>query len=176
MTCTLDREGNRYIMRCARKRYSEEVRRRAEEVISSLDITASNDTKILEAARKVAAGMEKEILEYIRDNVLGLGPLAPPLMSVPEVEDISVVSFREPVFVYHRDLGYIPTDITFQSEVELAEFIKSIVERSGKQISISDPVVDVSLPPDGSRLQATLGTSVTSEGPSLAIRKFRKDL
>ncbi|WP_162509133.1 type II/IV secretion system ATPase subunit [Thermogymnomonas acidicola] len=163
-------------MRCARKRYSEEVRRRAEEVISSLDITASNDTKILEAARKVAAGMEKEILEYIRDNVLGLGPLAPPLMSVPEVEDISVVSFREPVFVYHRDLGYIPTDITFQSEVELAEFIKSIVERSGKQISISDPVVDVSLPPDGSRLQATLGTSVTSEGPSLAIRKFRKDL
>jgi Type IV secretory pathway, VirB11 components, and related ATPases involved in archaeal flagella biosynthesis len=47
-----------------------------------------------------------------------------------------------------------------------------ISQKSGKSLSLSTPVIDANLP-DGSRLQASLGREVTTNGSSFTIRKFR---
>ncbi|MDF1534849.1 MAG: type II/IV secretion system ATPase subunit, partial [Methanosarcinaceae archaeon] len=57
---------------------------------------------------------------------------------------------------------------------ELNSFVIILCQRSGKHISIGEPMIDATMP-DGSRLQATLGKEVTTRGSSFTIRKFRGD-
>ena len=67
----------------------------------------------------------------------------------------------------------IQTNI-FYNEEKLNAFVISLCQRSGKHISIGEPLVDATLP-NGSRLQATLGKAITTRGSSFNIRKFRSD-
>jgi flagellar protein FlaI len=46
-----------------------------------------------------------------------------------------------------------------------------MAQRSGKHISVAEPIVDATMP-DGSRIQMTLGTCVTAHGSTFTIRKF----
>jgi flagellar protein FlaI len=57
--------------------------------------------------------------------------------------------------------------------MELDSFVIRLSQICGKQISIYAPIVDGKLP-DGSRLQATLSKTVTSES-TFTIRRFRED-
>src|SRR3989304_8309837 len=54
----------------------------------------------------------------------------------------------------------------------LGSFVGWLAQRCGKHISVALPMLDATVP-DGSRLQATLGTHVTKRGSSFTIRRFR---
>jgi flagellar protein FlaI len=71
--------------------------------------------------------------------------------------------------MYHN----IKTNIAFESDV-LSSLAIALAQRSGKHISTGSPMVDATLP-DGSRLQLSLGTEVTTRGTSFTIRKFREN-
>jgi len=96
-----------------------------------------------------------------------------PLMKDPHLEDISCDGNKIPLFLYHRQYRNIKTNITFESDV-LNSLAITLAQRSGKHISTGSPMVDATLP-DGSRLQLTLGTEVTTRGTSFTIRKFREE-
>jgi flagellar protein FlaI len=109
---------------------------------------------------------------YLIRNFLGWGRLDP-LMKDPFLEDISCDGIMIPVFLYHRRYRNVKTNILFEEEV-LNSLAISLAQRSGKHISSGNPILDATLP-DGSRLQLTLGTEVTTRGTSFTIRKFRED-
>ncbi len=115
----------------------------------------------------------KRIAYYVRRDFLGLGPIEP-LMQDPNIEDISCDGAAEPVFVYHRAMETVPTSVRFPSQHVLDGFVIRLAQRSGKAISIGDPILDAALP-DGSRLQATLGQEVTQNGSTFTIRRFRAE-
>ena len=96
-----------------------------------------------------------------------------PLMKDPNLEDISCDGNKIPLFLYHRKYRNIKTNITFESDV-LNSLAITLAQRSGKHISTGSPMVDATLP-EGSRLQLTLGTEVTTRGTSFTIRKFREE-
>jgi flagellar protein FlaI len=96
-----------------------------------------------------------------------------PLMKDAMLEDISCDGNKIPLFLYHRKYRNIKTNIAFESEV-LHSLAISLAQRSGKHISTGSPMIDATLP-DGSRLQLTLGTEVTTRGTSFTIRKFREE-
>jgi flagellar protein FlaI len=96
-----------------------------------------------------------------------------PLMKDPHLEDISCDGNKIPLFLYHRKYRNIKTNIAFESDV-LNSLAITLAQRSGKHISTGSPMVDATLP-DGSRLQLTLGTEVTTRGTSFTIRKFREE-
>jgi flagellar protein FlaI len=96
-----------------------------------------------------------------------------PLMKDPMLEDISCDGNKIPLFLYHRKYRNIKTNIAFESEV-LNSLAITLAQRSGKHISTGSPMIDATLP-DGSRLQLTLGTEVTTRGTSFTIRKFREE-
>jgi flagellar protein FlaI len=96
-----------------------------------------------------------------------------PLMKDPNLEDISCDGNKVPLFLYHRNYRNIKTNIAFESDV-LNSLAIALAQRSGKHISTGSPMVDATLP-DGSRLQLTLGTEVTTRGTSFTIRKFREE-
>jgi len=96
-----------------------------------------------------------------------------PLMKDSMLEDISCDGNKIPLFLYHRKYRNIKTNIAFESEV-LNSLAITLAQRSGKHISTGSPMIDATLP-DGSRLQLTLGTEVTTRGTSFTIRKFREE-
>ncbi|RLJ10364.1 MAG: type IV secretion system protein VirB11 [Candidatus Aenigmatarchaeota archaeon] len=112
---------------------------------------------------------------YIERDIIGLGKIEP-LMRDPNIEDISCDGVNIPIYVYHRDptLGSLRTNILFTDKDELDSFVIKLAQKCRKTISIAEPLLDASLP-DGSRVQATLGTDIARKGSNFTIRKFAEE-
>jgi flagellar protein FlaI len=115
----------------------------------------------------------EKILYYITREFEGYGKVEVPMVD-ENVEDISCVGPDTPLYVVHKKYGSIVSNLKFESEEELDAFVRLVVQRSGKHISISAPMVDCSLP-NGARLQATLGREVTKNGSTFTVRRFKRD-
>lgn len=119
---------------------------------------------------------DKERLEvlryYIFRDFIGLEILEP-FLKDGNIEDISCDGANIPIYVYHRNprFGTIRTNRMFENKIELDSFVNKLSERCGKIISLSKPLLDASLP-DGSRVQATLGSDIARFGSNFTIRMF----
>ena len=109
--------------------------------------------------------------KLLRD-IIGYGEIDP-LIQDDELEEIMIIGIGKPVFVYHRKYGMMKTNITFDDERELIDLIDSIARQINRRIDQESPILDGRLS-DGSRINATI-RPVSADGPSLTIRKFRKD-
>ncbi|MFA7694384.1 MAG: type II/IV secretion system ATPase subunit [Methanoregula sp.] len=109
---------------------------------------------------------------YLRRDLSGFGPLEP-LMQDPALEDISCNGGDLPVFVFHRTFGSLPTSVRFLEE-ELNQVVLRLAQKANKQISLTNPMVDATLP-GGSRVQVTYSNVVSLRGSSFTIRKFRAE-
>ncbi len=113
-----------------------------------------------------------KLMYYLERNLIGYGPIDP-LMRDPNIEDISCNGVKTPVFVWHKKFESIPTNIIFESEDYLNEFVMKLAHMSGKHISVAYPIVDAMLP-EKHRLAATFAREVSVKGPTFTIRKFRE--
>ncbi|MDP2797881.1 MAG: type II/IV secretion system ATPase subunit [Methanoregula sp.] len=109
---------------------------------------------------------------YIERDLSGYGPLEV-LMRDPALEDLSCNGHDLPVFIFHREYGSLPTSIYF-TEGELNQFVLKLAQKANKQMSLSNPMVDATLP-DGARIQITYSEVVSTKGSSFTIRKFRAE-
>ena len=109
---------------------------------------------------------------YLKRDLSGYGPLDP-LMQDPCLEDLSCNGNDLPVFIFHRDYGSLPTSVIFRED-ELNQFVLKLAQKANKQISLSNPMVDATLP-DGARVQITYSDVVSLRGSSFTIRKFRAE-
>ncbi len=124
---------------------------------------------VQESAASVSSTSLHKICYYLRRDFIGYGTIDP-LMRAPAVEDISCSGTDVPIYVYHREHGNITTNRQLGSE-QLDSYVLRLAQRAGKHLSVSNPLVDASLP-DGSRVQATLGGDVTTRGSNFTIRNF----
>lgn len=133
------------------------------------------EREIRDIVKDYAIGITPDMLEkifyYTRRDFISFGKIDP-LMNDDSLEDISGNGHSKPIFLYHKKYQNIATNIVFDEE-ELNSFIIQLAQRSGKHISVADPMVDATMP-DGSRIQMTLGTSVTTHGSTFTIRKFNE--
>ena len=114
--------------------------------------------------------VRKKLIKEILDEALGLGPLED-LLADPEVTDIMVNNKDE---IYVERHGKIEnTSKKFVSNDQLKTIIERIIAPIGRRIDESVPMVDARLF-DGSRVNAII-PPVSLTGPSLTIRKFRKE-
>ncbi len=111
----------------------------------------------------------EKILYYVKRDFIDYDKIDP-LMHDKMIEDISANGHDIPIYLFHKRYQNIATNIVF-SEEDLNAFIIRLAQRSGKHISIAEPLVDATMP-DGSRIQMTLGTEVTAHGGTFTIRKF----
>jgi len=106
---------------------------------------------------------------YLYRSFQGYGRIDP-LMHDPHIEDLSCDGANLPIFAYHDDYTDIETNVSFAGG-ELTDFVVQLAQRSGRHISVSDPVVSTTLP-DGSRIELALGEEVTPRGSAFTIRKY----
>jgi len=119
---------------------------------------------------------QREVIRYYsKRDFAGLGRLQP-LMNDTEIEDISCDGTDIPVYAYHRNpkFGSIKTNVMWEDPEELDSFVMKLAQRCGRSISVSQPLLDGSLP-DGSRIQATLATDIARKGSNFTIRRFTED-
>ncbi len=115
-------------------------------------------------------GQITRIMYYVYRDFVGLNEIEP-LLHDPLIEDIGCDGVQIPIFVLHKKLGSIKTDVTFKSFESSSSFVVKLAERCGRYISYAEPLLDGALP-DGSRVQATYSNDVTTRGPTFSIRKF----
>jgi len=123
-------------------------------------------------AKEIPIEKQKQFLYFIESDFIGLGKIEP-LMKDPNIEDISCDGVGIPIYIYHRNpvISSVKTNIVFKDADELDTFTNKLAQRAGKTVSIAKPLVGGSLP-DGSRVQATLGTDIARKGSNFTIRKF----
>ncbi|MBI2076312.1 MAG: type II/IV secretion system ATPase subunit [Candidatus Aenigmarchaeota archaeon] len=113
-----------------------------------------------------------KIMYYISRDFIGLNEIEP-LLRDPYIEDIGADGIGIPVYVVHQRYGSLRTNIVYNDEKEMKEFVTKLAERSDRYISYAEPLLDGTLP-DGTRVHATLAGDVTTRGPTFSIRKFRE--
>jgi len=131
--------------------------------------------KIVERESKgtpLPPGRIKQLSEVAVRDMIGYGPLDP-MIADDRLEDIMVTGVGKPVYVYHRKYGMCFTNVSFEDEDSIKYLIDKIARIVGRRIDQQMPLLDARLP-DGSRVNATL-PPVSLEGPTISIRKFRKD-
>ncbi len=103
----------------------------------------------------------------IQNEIIGLGPIEP-LISDLSISDILVNNYKT-IFVERK--GRLErAKIQFDNDAHLLKVIEKIVERVGRRIDESGPMVDARLP-DGSRVNAII-PPLALDGPALSIRRF----
>jgi len=113
---------------------------------------------------------QDELLQDICNDVLGYGPLEP-LLARDDIADIMVNGADT---VYIEVGGKVQkTDIQFRDNAQLLHICQRIVSQVGRRVDESSPICDARLP-DGSRVNV-IAPPLAIDGPSLTIRKFKKD-
>ena len=120
------------------------------------------------ATNEYLEGLSRKILR----DIIGYGELDS-LIQDDDLEEIMIIGLDKPVFVYHRKYGMMKTNLVYHDEKELMDLIDSIARQINRRIDQESPILDGRLI-DGSRINATI-PPVSADGPSLTIRKFRRD-
>jgi len=114
----------------------------------------------------------ERLATQISQVMLGYGKLDP-MIKDDDLEEIMVIGTGSKVFVYHRKIGMMVTNVVFDSDDDIRAIIDVIARQVNRRIDQQTPILDARLK-DGSRVNATL-PPVSADGPTLTIRKFRKD-
>jgi flagellar protein FlaI len=182
----LNPEKNSYLYYVAEPRLSDfedlflkEIKDRLKDVLFFEDIKSDEDkekiltSKVRRIVKDYAIDTSpltlEKILYYTRRDFIKFGKIDP-LMHDNNIEDISSNGYDIPIYLYHKKYTNMPTNVYF-IESELDSYVIRLAQRCGKHISIAEPMVDATMP-DGSRIQMTLGTEVTTHGATFTIRKF----
>jgi len=116
----------------------------------------------------------RKVIEYviIRD-VIGYREITP-LLSDPDIEDLSLSAPNTYVLVWHKrynNQGWMKTNI-FLNDSEVEKIINKLAFRSGKSINMLSPVLEGVLP-ENYRVVATWLNEVSPRGSSFTIRKYK---
>lgn len=128
----------------------------------------SDENQNLQVSKQYLDDLSHKLLR----DIIGYGKIDS-LIQDDDLEEIMINGISKPVFVYHRQYGMMKTNIEFDDEKELIDLIDSIARQINRRIDQESPILDGRLT-DGSRINATI-PPVSPDGPSLTIRKFKKD-
>ena len=119
---------------------------------------------------KLPEDLRKQIFEQVLNDLLGYGPIQS-LLGDDEVTEI-MVNGPKKVFVEKKG-KLVKSNVTFDDDDHVLRIIDRIILPLGRHVDSDSPTVDARLP-DGSRVNAVV-RPVAIDGPSITIRKFRKD-
>lgn len=111
------------------------------------------------------------LIGSLMQEMLGLGKLEI-LISDDNLEEIAVNSPKDYVWVFHRDYGWLKTNILIEKDDIIRNYASIIARRVGREITNLSPCLDAHLI-TGDRANATL-FPISSKGNTITIRKFAR--
>lgn len=114
-------------------------------------------------------GQLRGFANYVITTSLGMGEIEF-LLHDPQLEEIVVNNAYEPVRVYHREHGWLETNIIPEDEDDIVHYATIAGREVEKTITTLHPLMDAHLK-SGDRVNASL-TPISTKGSTLTIRKF----
>src|SRR3989344_2391661 len=127
---------------------------------------------LMEKVPDIQKETEELLIGLLMQDMLGLGEIEF-LINDPELEEIVIVSSREPVRAYHKKYVWLNTNIEVKSEEEINNYANIIARRVGRQITLLTPLLDAHMV-TGDRANAVL-YPIATKGNTITIRKFARD-
>ncbi len=115
---------------------------------------------------------ESFLVGTLMQEMLGIGKIEY-LINDPNLEEIVIVSAKEPIKVYSKKYGWLSTDILLEREEVTMNYSNIIARRVGRQITVLSPLLDAHLV-TGDRVNAVL-YPINTKGNTIVIRKFARD-
>lgn len=112
------------------------------------------------------------LIGILMQEMLGLGKIEF-LINDPNLEEIVVISSKEPVRIYHKKYGWLATNLKVEKEEDITNYSNIIARRIGRQITILSPLLDAHIT-TGDRANAVL-YPISTKGNTITIRKFARD-
>ncbi len=109
------------------------------------------------------------LISYVMRENVGLGNIEI-LLKDSRLEEIVVNSSKEPVWVYHKQFGWLRTNVNIPSEERIRHFATMIGRDVQKELTLLKPLLDAHLA-TGDRVNATL-RPISAAGNTITIRKF----
>ncbi len=106
---------------------------------------------------------------YVITTSLGMGEIEF-LLDDPHLEEIVVNNADEPVRIYHREHGWMNTNILPKDEEDIIHYATIAGREVEKTITTLHPLMDAHLE-SGDRVNASL-TPISTKGNTITIRKF----
>lgn len=114
--------------------------------------------------------LRAQIFNDILDELSGLGPIQP-LLDDPNISEVMVNGAKK-VFI-EKNGKLMKSPVAFEDDNHVMRIIDRIILPLGRRVDADSPTVDARLL-DGSRVNAVI-PPVAIDGPSITIRKFKKD-
>ena len=111
------------------------------------------------------------LIGFLLHEMLGLGTIEL-LLKDDGLEEIVINSSREFIWAYHKEFGWVKTNIKVPTESQIENYSSLIGRKVGRQITVLRPLMDAHLV-TGDRVNATL-FPISTHGNTLTIRKFRR--
>lgn len=179
---TISRNHNYYdVMPAILSMYEEELYKKIrDKIISQDNVVALSDEELREKVSFAYSEMEdctniprivkNRIIEKIFNSFRGLGVIDIFLKD----DDITEIMINDYNCIFIEKFGRLEkTDIAFDSREQLLDIIQRIVQKAGREVNQSNPIVDTRLE-DGSRVHIVL-SPITLNGPTVTIRRFSKE-
>ncbi len=169
--------GTQALMDSVREDLLKETKFSAEELFDPQALKQLKDefrrkaSVLIEKRMKIPEKTKAVLVASLVHDMLGLGQLEI-FLADKNLEEIVVNSSKEPVWVYHKEYGWLKTNIALKSEKQIQNYASIIARRIGRQISVLEPLLDAHLI-TGDRTNATL-FPVSTKGNTLTIRKFAR--
>src|SRR3989344_6085793 len=119
----------------------------------------------------ISVEIKDMLIAFLLHETLGLGKLEL-LFADDYLEEIVINTSKEPIWVYHKEFGWLKTNVFIESEQEIQNYANIIGRRAGRQISVLNPLLDAHMI-TGDRANATL-FPISTKGNTLTIRKFAR--
>lgn len=120
--------------------------------------------------------LQKEAKDFLITTLIhemmGLGNVEF-LLNDSDLEEIVITSVMEPLRVYHKEFGWLITNISISTEDKIQNYSNIIARRVGRQINTLNPLLDAHLV-TGDRANAVL-YPISTKGNTITIRKFARD-
>lgn len=133
-------------------------------------VEAAARTLIARDAPAVVGTARDELVEALRDEVLGLGPIDG-LVHDPSISEVMVNGPTEVFF--EREGRLYRSEVRFRDRDHIVRIVERIVAPLGRRVDEASPMVDARLP-DGSRVNVII-PPIALRSPTVTIRKFRAD-
>ncbi|MBN1940656.1 MAG: Flp pilus assembly complex ATPase component TadA [Candidatus Diapherotrites archaeon] len=104
-------------------------------------------------------------------SLYGLGDIEL-IMGDSNLEEIAVNNSYTPVTIYHKELGWLKTNVTLPTEDSISTYSSQIGRKVGREITTLTPILDAHLI-SGDRVNATLAP-ISSMGNTITIRRFAR--
>ncbi|MFH0922778.1 MAG: type II/IV secretion system ATPase subunit [Candidatus Micrarchaeota archaeon] len=173
------KEATKIILDYLKEKIIEAVNIKISEVLDPREAENVKQRLIKEAhslVQKELSGVSKEeediLVGRLAQEMLGLGELEL-LLADENLEEIVINSSHEPVYVYHKQFGWLKTNLVIATEEQIHNYASVIGRRVGRQITNLNPLMDAHLL-SGNRVNATL-FPISTKGNGITIRKFRAD-